>query len=80
MPDKSNTVMSFKFNQLQHRPAVDLIFYSPKVANLGILEDRSDNCIITPTLHNNVVSIEFLSICFQLTPLMGVNCKREATH
>ena len=27
-----------------------------------------------------VVSIEFLSICFQLTPLTGVNCTREATH
>ena len=27
-----------------------------------------------------VVSIEFLSTCFQLTPLTGVNCTREATH
>ena len=27
-----------------------------------------------------VVSIEFFSICFQLTPLTGVNCTMEATH
>ena len=38
-------------------------------------------CFFNPNIPVHcVVSIEFLSICFQLTPLTGVSWTKEATH